>query len=399
MEFKELSKLAKITMGQSPKKEEVNISGKGLPLLNGPTEFGFNNPKPVQYTEYSKKIAPKGSLLFCVRGSTTGRMNWADQEYAIGRGIAAIVPIDSLMSSYLRNTIEYNLEYLLSSATGSTFPNVSSGLLGSLLVPIHKSTVRSSILLAEIQQKIIVNNEIIINLEQLAQTLFKRWFVDFEFPNENGDPYKSSGGEMVESELGMIPRNWSTGKLKDISSNFDKKRIPLSKLERLKRESIYPYYGAASLMDYVDDYLFDGVHLLIGEDGSVIDKDGFPILQYVWGKFWVNNHAHVLKGKEIFTEEYIYLLLKKTNVTNIVTGAVQPKINQTNLNNIRVVIPEREVLKLFNEFTSPIFKKIRIANDENSNLEKLRDTLLPRLLSGEIELPNETEVTEDVPIS
>ena len=83
-------------------------------------------------------------------------------------------------------------------------------------------------------------------------------------------------------------------------------------------------------MDYVDDYLFDGTYILMGEDGTVVTEQGTPVLQYIWGKFWVNNHAHVLKGKDSFSDEYIYLLLSKTNVQNIITGAVQPKINQRN---------------------------------------------------------------------
>src|SRR5699024_7022988 len=113
-------------------------------------------------------------------------------------------------------------------------------------------------ILQNFDEKIDTNIKIISNLEELAQTLFKRWFVDFEFPDEDGKPYKSNGGKMVESEFGEIPEMWEIKKLKDITLNFDKKRIPLSKREREKRESVFPYYGATSLMDYVDDYLFDG---------------------------------------------------------------------------------------------------------------------------------------------
>src|SRR5699024_9521925 len=273
-------------------------------------------------------------------------------------------------------------------------------LLNTMIrIPNKKNQNAITNLLLSMEYKIELNNNIISNLEELAQTLFKRWFVDFEFPNEEGKPYKSSGGKMVESELGMIPQGWSEGVLKDITLNFDRKRVPLSKLEREKRDKIYPYYGAASLMDYVDDYIFDGIYVLVGEDGTVTDDKGYPILQYVWGKLWVNNHAHVLQGKNNFTTEFIYLLLKRTNVSNIVTGAVQPKINQTNLNKIPVIIPNENVLDQFNEIISSVFTKIRKIKDENNSLEKLRDTLLPKLLSGEIELPDDMEVTDDVPIS
>ena len=218
----------------------------------------------------------------------------------------------------------------------------------------------------------------------MAQSLFKRWFVDFEFPNENGEPYKSSGGEMVESELGMIPKGWEVCQLSDISEIHDSKRVPLSKREREKRENIYPYYGAASLMDYVDDYIFDGEYVLMGEDGTVVDANGYPILQYVWGKFWVNNHAHVLTGKEPFSNHYLYLLLKTTNVSHMVTGAVQPKINQKNLNSLKCIIPNTKLLNKFNSLVRYKFEIIKNLSEEKQDLIELRDTLLPKLMSGEI---------------
>lgn len=170
----------------------------------------------------------------------------------------------------------------------------------------------------------------------------------------------------------------------DIIELFDFKRIPLSGNQREKMDRIYPYYGAATLMDYVDDYLFDGIYLLLGEDGTVIDDLGFPTLQYVWGKFWVNNHAHILQGRNGFTAESLYTLLRQTNVTSIVTGAVQPKINQANLKALRVVIPSEEETQEFNILIDPLFAQIRENSEENLRLAELRDTLLPRLMSGEL---------------
>lgn len=139
-------------------------------------------------------------------------------------------------------------------------------------------------------------------------------------------------------------------------------------------------------MDYVDHYLFDGIYLLLGEDGTVIDDKGFPILQYVEGKFWVNNHAHIITGKCGFTVELLYLLFSLTNVKLIVTGAVQPKISQANLNKISVLIPDAVELKSFDSLIQPFFAQIRNLRAENDRLATLRDTLLPRLMSGEIDV-------------
>lgn len=184
-----------------------------------------------------------------------------------------------------------------------------------------------------------------------------------------------------------MPNGWRVGKVGEIIEIHDSKRIPLSGAQRMKMEKrIYPYYGAASLMDYVDDYIFDGKYLLLGEDGTVVDDAGYPILQYVWGQFWVNNHAHILTGKLGFNVESLLLLFKRTPMKSIVTGAVQAKISQTNLRSIQVVIPPRSELDSFNELIRPLYDQIRQNQDQCKSLATLRDTLLPKLMSGEIDV-------------
>lgn len=139
-------------------------------------------------------------------------------------------------------------------------------------------------------------------------------------------------------------------------------------------------------MDYVDRYLFDGIYLLLGEDGTVVDDKGFPILQYVEGKFWVNNHAHIITGKNGFTVELLYLLFSLTSVKAIVTGAVQPKISQANLNKVPVLIPDANELDSFDRIIQPFFAQIRNLRVENDRLATTRDTLLPKLMSGELDV-------------
>ena len=143
-------------------------------------------------------------------------------------------------------------------------------------------------------------------------------------------------------------------------------------------------YGATSLMDYVDNYLFEGIYLLLGEDGTVIDDKGYPILQYIDGKFWVNNHAHIITGKLGFSVEELYLMFSLTNIKSIVTGAVQQKISQQNLRNLPVVIPDVNTLIRFDEIIQPMFKQILNLRHENDRLSSLRDTLLPQFMLGEL---------------
>lgn len=210
--------------------------------------------------------------------------------------------------------------------------------------------------LSALDAKIANNTKINNHLEQMAQAIWSERF----------------GGREPNGALG------------DVIELFDFKRVPLSGNQRDKMEKIYPYYGAAALMDYVDDYLFDGIYLLLGEDGTVIDDLGFPTLQYVWGRFWVNNHAHILQGKNGFTVESLYTLLKQTSVTSIVTGAVQPKINQTNLKALAVFVPTADEMADFNALIEPLFAQMRSNRDENIRLAETRDLLLPKLMSGEL---------------
>ncbi|HBL06214.1 MAG TPA: restriction endonuclease subunit S [Clostridium sp.] len=284
-----------------------------------------------------------------------------------------------------------NIEHLAEGSTGQT--ELSRTRLGEaikILMPSFEEQKAIANIFSNIDKKIDINNTINKKLEEMAQAIFKQWFVDFEFPNEDGEPYKTSGGELVESEVGMIPKGWEVRVLGDIIELFDSKRIPLSKNEREKREKLYPYYGAASLMDFVDDYIFDGIYIPMGEDGTVVDDYGFPVLQYVWGKFWVNNHAHVIKGKGDISDEFIYILLKNTNVSSIVTGAVQPKINQQNLKGLKIAMPRENKLTVdYSNIVKNSFEKVRCNNDKSNILINMRDLLLPKLMSGEIRVPLE----------
>lgn len=229
---------------------------------------------------------------------------------------------------------------------------------------IQKKTIG---ILRSLDDKIELNNKINENLERQAQALYKHYF-----------PYS------IDDEL---PDGWRIGTAGEIIEIHDSKRIPLSGAERSKMgKRIYPYYGAASLMDFVDDYIFDGKYLLLGEDGTVVDNAGYPILQYVWGQFWVNNHAHILTGKLGFNVESLYMLFKQTPVKSIVTGAVQPKISQANLRSIQVIVPPEKLLIEYNCRVEPLFSLLRTNKEENKSLTVLRDTLLPKLISGEIDV-------------
>lgn len=269
---------------------------------------------------------------------------------------------------------DYFFTYSMTTSKGTKMPRGDKTSIMQYEVPMIDLQIQKKIasILKSFDEKIELNNVINNNLEEQAKALYKDWFVDFT-------PFSTDG---------KLPVRWRIGTVGDIIELHDSKRIPLSGAERDKMAKVYPYYGATSLMDYVDNYLFDGIYLLLGEDGTVVDSLGFPILQYVYGQFWVNNHAHIITGKEGFSVEELYLFFSLTNIKAVVTGAVQQKVSQQNLKKVPAIIPSKEALCAFDEIIQPIFAQIRNLRDENANFAQLRDTLLPKLMSGELDVSN-----------
>ena len=322
----------------------------------------------------NKYVLNEGDIVFSRVGSVD-RCSYVDNKHLgwmfSGRCLR-IRPCNVVYPLYLYYyfCMENTKQFIRNIAVGATMPSINTKLMKDLEVPLPTMEIQQKIasILSALDDKIELNNKINENLELQAQAIFKSWFVDFE-------PFG-----------GVMPEDWKVGMIKDIIELHDSKRIPLSGSEREKMDKIYPYYGATSCMDYVDNYIFDGKYLLLGEDGTVIDKNGYPILQYVEGKFWVNNHAHIITGKLGYTVEILYLLFKQTNVKHIVTGAVQPKISQANLKKVSVTIPNIKDLDVFNNIIQPIFAMIRKNRNENEKLALLRDILLPKLMNGEIDV-------------
>ena len=255
--------------------------------------------------------------------------------------------------------------------------NISPSDIKKLIIPLPPIETQRRIadILSAYDDLIENNRKQIKLLEEAAQRLYKEWFVDLHFP----------GHEHTKIVDG-VPEGWRYGHITDISECFDSKRKPLSSTERDRQQKKFPYYGAASLMDYVEDYIFDGIYLLFGEDGTVITSEGTPVLQYVWGKFWVNNHAHIFQGIGQYSTEFLYMLCKYMNVNDVVTGVAQPKISRGRLNEKNILIPAEKYIRKYSAIVEKWFYKLRGLKTENELLLEARDRLLPKLMSGEVEV-------------
>jgi type I restriction enzyme S subunit len=327
-----------------------------------------------------------------------------NQHVAIIRPKAAELDARFLRYVLVSESMQHHLLALASA--GATRNALTKTMIEGLEIsaPPLAEQKRIAEVLGVLDEKIELNRRMNATLEATASALFQSWFVDFDPVRAKLDGRQPAGMDPAtaalfpdsfeESPLGHIPKGWQVGSLGEVIDIYDSKRVPLSGREREQRKGSIPYHGAASVMDHVDDYLFDGIYMLLGEDGSVINDDGTPVIQYVWGKFWVNNHAHVLQGKNGICTEHLLLHLKQSNIAAFVTGAVQPKLNQGNMNRIPFILPSEGIGQAFAKSIEPLFAQIRANSDQSRTLATVRDTLLPKLLSGELSV---REAERDVP--
>ena len=336
----------------------------------------------------------------------------SEEDVVLLSSVAILRPKDTTDPYFLRYYLDTpSVRDLLKGGylSGSAIPRVilRDFKLAPILIPEKKEQIAIGRVLKKFDDKIELNQKMNQTLEDIAKAIFKSWFVDFDpvrakaesrptgLPPEISDLFPD---ELVDSEIGDIPKGWSPSVAGDLFDCLDRKRIPLSGNDRAKRKGSIPYYGATGVIDHVDDHIFDGTYLLLGEDGSVEKEDGTAFSQYVSGKIWVNNHAHVLIGKGSISTEFLYLAFQFLKVSPFVTGAVQLKISQTNLRSIPITSPSPEISEQFQEIVAPMFERRLLLEKENLCLAQLRDTLLPKLISGELSIPDANKFLEEAGI-
>lgn len=263
-------------------------------------------------------------------------------------------------------------------------------------------------ILDTIDEKIETNQHMIANLEELSQTLFKRWFVDFEFPDEDGNPYKSSGGEMVSSELGKIPENWrikTINNLLTINSGYAFKSkwwsdigYDVIKIKDINNNSIDINNLDKVNKDYINkaaNFKVWGGEIVIALTGATAGKMGIvPKLKEV---AFVNQRVGLVNSE--INNVYIYNLLRSDRLRRLTLeeaiGSAQPNISPIKFGNIKVVCPSKKIINQYCQLLKHSYQKIVELYGENNYLIQLRDTLLPKLMSGELEIPDDMEVNMD----
>lgn len=323
------------------------------------------------------KLWKKGTLCFTIAANIADSAI-LDIDACFPDSIVGFLPHENVSDTiYVKYLFDELKLYFQQISKGTTQDNLSLDKICrvKLRVPNYETQKKIALVLSSYDNLIENNNKRIKLLEQMAENLYKEWFVRFRFP----------GYEDVEF-VGKLPSGWQYQSISESMDFFDSQRVPLSSMQRDEMEKIYPYYGAAKLMDYVDDYLFDGEYLLLGEDGTVVTTDGFPVLQLVNDKFWVNNHAHVIRGKGNISTRFLYLTFCRFPITGVVTGSAQPKISKGRLEKLKILVPDAITMEHFNNLINPMFDEINVLKKQLIRITQQRDMLLPRLMSGKLEV-------------
>lgn len=278
-----------------------------------------------------------------------------------------------------------------------------------ITLPDKKNQFKIINLIQKIENKLENNKQVIANLEELSQTLFKRWFVDFEFPDENGNPYKSSGGEMVDSELGEIPKGWRVNNINDFANNnVITGKTPSTKVKENYSETGIPFL---TIPDMHKDVFALNTERYISETGieklgkKIIAKNSLAISCIATPGLVSITSSDTLTNQQINSltpnkNELYYLYFYLKGMRNYIRdlgsgGSATLNLNKTQFAKIKLVKPISELLLKYDKLVRSNFEIILNFQKENNYLTQLRDTLLPKLMSGEIEIPDDIEVNED----
>ena len=402
-----------------------NKTSFGVPLItakivkNGtiqmPTEFISKEDYPKWMTRGFPKV---GDVVLTTEAPLGEVAQIKDASFALAQRIITIRGKEGIIDNgYLKYFLQSSKgqHRLKERETGTTVTGIKSAELKQVLIsaPDFKTQTAIAEILSSLDDKIELNNKINQELENLAQTLFKQWFIDFEFPNENGEPYKSSGGEMVDSELGAIPKGWEVGTLNDLidfsNGNAFKSNELLNentgdcyhvfKMGHIKKggglnadgtKSYYEKSKAKKLDKYVlrvGDLLMcmtdmKGNVALLGHTALMNENDKYIVNQRV-GLLRPNNDLGI-------DFPYLYILTNSNDfiedLRSRANSGVQVNLSTSEIKSSKVLLPPKFINIEFDNCIKPFFETIFNNTSENQELTNLRDTLLPKLISGEIKI-------------
>ncbi len=414
-----LSEIVDIISGGTPKKSVKEYWANGtIPWLSI-KDFNNDNRHVYNSSDYitelglensSANLLEKGDVILSARG-TVGEVAQLARRMAFNQSCFGLRANDKYTTNeYIYYWLKHNISYLKNNTHGSVFDTINRKTFENLYVELPTKQYQNEVteILTSLDDKIELNKQITDTLEEITSTLFKRWFVDFEFPKENGNPYKSSGGEMVESELGEIPAGWEIKNINDISSNIskgttptskdlssatDKKKIYFIKVKDIQTDGYINFNNVEKIPETIH---FNQLKRSILKEKDILLSIAGTVgrISYISDVYnGVNSNQAIafirLKDSDKYFNFLLYYMkssIFQNEIASKVVQAVQANVSLSVIKAIRLVLPNDSNLKKFNELIQPIVTKIEILRNENESVIGIRDSLLTKLLSGEIEL-------------
>ena len=386
MEWKEVrlgDVCSRVCSGGTPKSTNLSYYGGEIPWLNT-KEIDFNRIYSTEKTitdsglnnSSAKWIVPN-TVTVAMYGATAGKSCIVKVPMTTNQACCNLTINDEVADyEFVYYTLKNDYTTLASLANGGAQQNLNAQIIKDyvLKMPSLADQRRIASILSSLDRKIELNNKINADLEEMAQAIFKNWFVDFE-------PFKD--GKFVDSELGMIPEGWKVGTLDEIFSLKYGKNLSTS---MILEKGDYPVYGANGIIGYYNEYNCDKYSVLVtsrGNGSGDVSRTHHP-------KSFITNNSFIVEP----LEQYKYIELPFINgLFNIIdfksycSGSAQPQLTNKAMRNICIISPPMEIVIKYCEMLETLFSHIECVIAENSRLSLLRDTLLPRLMSGELEVP------------
>ena len=350
-----------------------NLSGAGI---------DFNDVKYITedfYKRNQKSQLKKYDLLIARHGDNGKADIYEADEPAQALNVVIVEPDFSKISPYLLRyffELPYVHKQIKGDVGGSVQGVINTKQISDLIIPINHSLNYSKIenTLRILDQKIDNNNKTICELEKMAKTIYDYWFLQFEFPNEEGKPYKSSGGKMVwNKELKReIPEEWKSGCLEEmieICNGKDHQNLEVGEI---------PVYGSGGILRYVNKNLYYGESVLIPRKGTLNN------VIYVDEPFWTVDTMFYTKMKKKDSALFVYYTVKLFDFEKLNTGTGVPSMTSSIIYSLKTIIPDENILEAFNSKVCPLYKQIQHNKKENQELTSLRDFLLPLLMNGQV---------------
>lgn len=396
-EWKELSigDVCTIRRGASPRPIKNFISDSGIPWVKIADATASDSRYITSTKEFiieegrTKSVEVEIGDLILSNSATPGIPKIMKINACIHDGWLLLRNFKGVIKEYLYYLLLKEKDNILGYANGTVFQNLKTNILRDYKIKIPPLSEQQKIIsiLSAFDDKIELNNEMNKTLEEIAQAIFKHWFIDFEFPNENGEPYKSSGGEFVDSELGPIPKGWKVGTLKEIC-HINMGQSPPSSTYNTEGVGIAFYQGVKDFgFRYPSCTIYCSEPKKIAEMGDILLSVRAPVgeVNIAIEKCCIGRGLCSLRMKEGSNNYLYYLLLnQKKNWTKFESGSVFTAINKASIENLPIICPPNYIYREFNELVQPVDEKILNNTKMNIFLSQLRDTLLPKLISGEI---------------